>query len=299
MNSSRNSPFVFSNELTRCLNLLESVKHNMPLVQEVIKHIRRNKESVSIAMKVLMSDDTLKKHGKQKLLQMVLAIWTAFPNTADASKVISYLSTMGKNKFIRILQLKIILSLIRQNRIDIEKVIQTVKDYLFEGCVETDYLILTILIEIAENRNSNIAHIREVLLSTTRGKENYADSLCAKIMHICLITDIPYKLPVDLFDLNNRSLYIRILDTISFLGTHYPKDYLFTILPEPHIDTIKYQLSNFLQKSLNQPDYTRKHGRKIPFANNQIIQRIKDTLTQQEDPSEIVKKLKIFLHCQL
>lgn len=292
MHSTRGSPFIFTNELTRCLNILENIKNSMPLSQEVIKHIRRNRESVPTAMKILTSEETLKRYKKQKLLQMIIAIWGAFPDMANPQKVTAYLSTIQDNRFVRIVLLQILLALLKQGRATPVSAFEAVKHHLFNGCNETNYLSLSILIEVA-GQPDLIEPIRQAILSSQ--PREIPDSLCPKFMHLSLIANIPYKIPFSAISQSNMSLYNRTLDMISTLGTHYPTQMLFSIFPEGDSNTLNGYLGNFLQKISVQRDYSLQHTKKIPFANSYVLQRVKDILAQSKEPEEIVQEIRMVL----
>ncbi|KAI5192948.1 hypothetical protein NEMIN01_2308 [Nematocida minor] len=294
MLSTKSSPFAFSNALTRCLNLLESVKDSPPMLREVLAHIKRNRECVQTVMKILKQEETLRRHGKQKLFQMVFALWAAFPEMATPDRVASCLSTASESKLIKILLLKILISLVKQERIEADSALSAIEPHLFQGCVETDYLVLTAMVEILEKSPAHTGRVRTI---RERMPEHLPVSLVPKIMQLALKTGFQYTIPLEAIGLHNTSAYIRILDTISVLGVVYPSTQLFSILPEL-TDSFKHTMSSFLQKQPCLPDYAIKNSRKIPFTNSLIIQKVKDILAAKEDdPAKIVEKLKKLLIC--
>ncbi|KAI5165860.1 hypothetical protein NEIRO03_0830 [Nematocida sp. AWRm78] len=296
MRCSKNSPFVFTNALTRCLNVLDGARSSPPLIREILANIARNKELVGPVMKILTSEDTLRKHGKQKLLQMVLAIWTAIPEMAAPQKVLTYLSALDNTPLARILLLKTALSLLKiresSSELDMQRLFDILESLWKRHGTEADYLIISIFIEMLDTHPEMKPRVHHLM---TNQPPSMAVALIPKMIFLSLQIEMPYTVPSHIFSANNMSAYIRVLDAILVVCAAYPKEKVFSMFPDL-TSTIKMQISNFINKEVHWIEYNMKHDRKTPFTYSMTIQKIKDVLSSPEDPRTVVQTLKTLLN---
>ncbi|EHY65007.1 hypothetical protein NERG_02063 [Nematocida ausubeli] len=296
MRCTKNSPFVFNNGLTRCLNLLEGARSSPPLIREILANIALCRDLLGPVLKVLTSDDVLRKHGKQKLFQMIMAIWSVFPEIARPNKVFQYISASDNSPLARILLLKTALSLVKRNseltEIEIEQLVSEIELCFCKHGIEADYLMILILTEVLDIAPGMKGRVHS-LLNTISPESSY--SLAPAMFRLALKVDFLYKVPAYIFTVCNTALYIRIHTAILIASNLHEKQQVFSLLPKLS-DEIITQIQCFIKEKVYSIDYEIKHDRKAPFTHSIILQTIKTILCAEEEPAGIVDSLKTLLN---
>lgn len=291
--------FLYSNELTKCLYLIERTKENPTLFREVLANIKKHKMQKEKCIFDLMKicRNCLYKTSSEDLcaFRMLLAIYSVFPEAADISFIEILFRLKIEDRTVVLLLLKIGISLITcEATVKIMPFVERYLEKLVFTDTELDYLFLTLICKMAEKKKIEHAYI-EVLRQ--KAPVSPPKVLISKLILLSIYTDFIFKVPCDALSTDNVSLYLRVMDSLMQVGVYCTKEKLLNLMPVSE-DKFAPLFSSFLIKEVVLPDFERSSIPKHHLFTPSPLHRIRRLVESARPPIEIIDKIKSFLDAE-
>ncbi|KAI5171516.1 hypothetical protein NEFER03_0838 [Nematocida sp. LUAm3] len=245
MSSQGRRGFMFSNELTRALELLVEAHKNSILMHEILSIVQMHRLHT---MKVLHSlKPLIKKEDKcgEEALIMLLGVYCAFPDLIETHILLALCKTIPESKTVLLLIFKVLLCFYEiDGNMDIAMFLEQYIDQRMGKDTELDYLFISLICVITEKgkiNNQLITMIQDKIEKVSN------KTLSPKLIYLSGLSSLQYTLPISYLSIDNPILYIRIMDAICFCGSICEKERFLQIIPKEK-DQFEQIFSRYIHK---------------------------------------------------
>lgn len=234
MNNEKHRVFMFPNEATRCLSLLEKAEDSPILLQEILGNLSQHKlltlKPAGTLIRCIKSKQCIEK---KKYIQMLLSIYIVSPEHVQPLLLHSFLSPLPKDRFTLLLLTKAIISFFDYGKyIEIEEFVNEYLKIVFIGDEEIDYLFVQLLCVLA--RKNNLSSVQAYYVENIIHKNN-SPAVAIQLVRLATFSTVKYILPATIVDNITVPLFLRLMDALSVLGTEKEKECVYYVtqnLPE-------------------------------------------------------------------
>lgn len=288
---------MFSNELTRALELLLEIQKNSILLHETLSLIKLQRVHAMRAIHTLkLLTKKPEKEGEEAVI-MLLGVYCAFPDLADIGVFQGVCKAAPKNRTVLLLLLKALLVCCEtQENIDISLFLEVYIDQRIGQDRELDYLFISLICLLSEKGKTE-----EQLITMLQEKIERVsnETLSPKLVYLAALSSLQYRVPITYLSMENPTLYLRIMDALCFCGSVCPKERFLEIIPEEK-DQFERHFSRYIHKEELPFVYSRSTEDRAALYNVYSLSKIlREFVETRENTKEEIDRIKEVLRAHL
>lgn len=298
--NAKQTPFLYTNELTRCLKLVEQTKNQPVLLREVLanlgKHRVHRDRALSELTRLCKARLGALSFADYPAVRMLLALYLAFPEIASREMVEGCIRAKIADRGIGLFLIKISARLVRDGiEVDLSLLVDRGIEELFGNDAERDYLFLELLHQLAQRQR---LLKEQVEFLEQRLSAPPALVLAPKLLQLAKVLPLRYTIPGEAVSRKNNGLYLRTLDALASLGCVCTKERMQEVCPAIEKQAVQVSFREFIQKTVSKAEFADCSVPTRELFAISVVARIKRLVFSSAPADEVVEDVKKLLQAE-